>query len=94
MRAILLSTFLAVLTASTGIAVSAANAQGDVCFRLWVARNTIYKANGYCFKTARAISYFGNAGCRFNYEGDVPMSRYDRQQIAQIQGQERNFGCR
>jgi len=94
MRKILIATFLAVLAMSASLPVSQANAQGNVCFRLWVARNTIYKANGYCFKTARAISYFGNAGCMYDYEGDVPMSPYDREQVARIQAQERAIGCR
>jgi hypothetical protein len=94
MRTILITTFLAALTISTGLSVSQANAQGNVCFRLWVARNSIYKANGYCFKTARAISYFGNAGCRYDYEADVPMSPYDRERVADIQAEERALGCR
>jgi hypothetical protein len=89
----LLSAFLAALVVSGGFVVSAANAQEGACFRLWVARNSIYKANGFCFKTDRAISYFGNAGCRYNYEGDVPMSRYDRARIARIQAEERDLGC-
>jgi hypothetical protein len=28
---------------------------------LWVERNSYYKEAGYCFKTTRAISYFGVA---------------------------------
>lgn len=94
MRAFLLSALLAASVMSTGLAVSAANAQDGACFRLWVARNSIYKANGYCFKTDRAISYFGNAGCVYDYEGDIPLSRYDRARIARIQAQERDLGCR
>ena len=34
-------------------------AQG-ICQRLWVERNSIYKAAGHCFKTQRGIRYFGN----------------------------------
>ena len=94
MRAILFSAFLAVSMTATGIVVSPANAQGDACFRLWVARNAIYKDNGFCFKTERAISYFGNAGCMYNYEGDIPLSRYDRARLARIQAEEREMGCR
>ena len=71
-----------------------AAAQGDACFQLWVQRNTIYKANGYCFKTARAIRYFGNAGCRYDNEAAVPLSPYDRALIAQIRARERELGCR
>jgi hypothetical protein len=94
MRSILIVSFLAALTISTGLAVAPASAQGNACFRLWVARNSIYSANGYCFKTARAISYFGNAGCQYDYEADVPMSPYDRERVADIQAEERALGCR
>lgn len=73
---------------------STAKAQSDVCFRLWVARNSIYKSNGYCFQTRPAISYLGNAGCVYNYEGEIPMSPYDRQRIPEIEAQERAYGCR
>jgi hypothetical protein len=94
MRAALVSTFLAALTLSSGLAVSAANAQGRICHRLWVERNQIYKDYGYCFKTERAIRYFGNRGCRYEYQEDVPISRRDRARIADIQAEERDLGCR
>lgn len=93
MRTLLFSAFLAVSMTFSGLVVSAANAQ-DGCFGLWVARNAIYKNYGYCFKTERAISYFGNDGCMYNYEGAIPMSRYDRARIARIQAEEREMGCR
>ena len=63
------------------------------CQQLWVARNALYKARGYCFKTQRAISYFGNGGCIHQNEGDVPFSGAERTQIAQYQEQERALGC-
>ncbi len=78
----------------TGVAVSAANAQGRVCHRLWVERNQIYKDYGYCFKTPEAIRYFGNRGCRYEYEADLRMSRRDRAAIRRIQVEERDNGCR
>jgi hypothetical protein len=68
-------------------------AQG-ICQELWVERNSIFKANGYCFKTERAISYFGNAGCMYDYEADVPMSRGERNRVQQIRAMERQYGCR
>jgi len=94
MRVRLFSALLIGVLAAAGLAVTAADAQEGACFRLWVARNSIYKANGYCFKTDRAIAYFGNEGCAYEYEGDVPMSRADRARIARIRAQERNLGCR
>jgi YARHG domain len=94
MRKVLLATLLAALMLSTGFAISMANAQGSICHRLWVERNSIYADYGYCFKTPEAIRYFGNRGCRYEYEGDIPMSRRDRARIARIQAEERDYGCR
>jgi len=84
---------IGVLLAATAAGSSTAQAQGDTCFRLWVARNAVFKANGYCFKTAQAIRYFGNAGCRFDDEAAVPLTPYDRSVIASIQARERALGC-
>lgn len=84
---------IAVAALMTGIAASSARAQ-DICGRLWVERNAIYKAKGYCFKTQRAISYFGNAGCMYDYEEEVPLSRGERQRIGRIRAEERALGCR
>ena len=76
---------------ATGGFVSVASAQG--CQALWVERNSYYKDAGYCFKTARAISYFGNQGCMYDYEGAVPLSPDVRARIAQITWLERTHGC-
>jgi len=94
MRAVPVSTFLASLMLSSVFAVSAANAQGRVCRELWVERNQIYADKGYCFKTDRAIRYFGNRGCRYEYQDDVPLSRRERARVADIQAEEREMGCR
>jgi len=63
------------------------------CDQLWIARNAIYKTHGYCFKTQRAINYFGNGGCYINDEGAVPLTAAERAEIAQYQAQERAMGC-
>jgi hypothetical protein len=94
MRWLPLSLAFALFVVSFGPGASVANAQGNTCFRLWVQRNEIYKAKGYCFKTQRAISYFGNAGCEYDNEADVPLSRRERARIADIQAEERDLGCR
>jgi Novel STAND NTPase 1/YARHG domain len=63
------------------------------CNALWVARNSIYKARGYCFRTPRAIAYFGNAGCIYQSESDVPLTKAERAQIYLILGRERLLAC-
>jgi hypothetical protein len=73
--------------------VTEAVAQQGSCESLWIARNSIYKARGYCFKTTRAINYFGNAGCIYDNEDAVPLTQADRAAIAGIQAQERALGC-
>jgi hypothetical protein len=65
-----------------------------ICQRLWVERNSIYKEAGYCFKTARAIRYFGNAGCQYDVEAALPLSRGERARVADIIAEERANGCR
>lgn len=65
----------------------------SLCDELWGERNAVYKEAGYCFKTARAIEAFGNAGCRFDDLADVPLSARDRAKVAQIQREERERGC-
>jgi hypothetical protein len=81
----------AAVLAGTLIGVSYASAQS--CQQLWVERNSYYKEAGYCFKTSRAISYFGNAGCRYDSEASVPLSAAVRARIAEITRIERNYGC-
>jgi len=69
------------------------SASAQNCQALWVERNSYYKDAGYCFKTPRAISYFGNQGCLYNDEGSVPLPRGIRARIAEITGLERRYGC-
>ncbi|MCF4123828.1 YARHG domain-containing protein [Methylobacterium sp. SyP6R] len=63
------------------------------CDEFWYQRNMIYKEAGYCFKTAAAIKNFGNAGCKFDDQADVPLSARDRAEIASIKKMERAMGC-
>ena len=71
-----------------------ADAQGGLCQRLWVMRNTIYKQNGYCFNTPRGVRYFGNAGCQYDDVRQVPLSRNEQARIGEILAEERSLGCR
>lgn len=70
-----------------------ARANPQACADLWTARNEIYKAQGYCFRTQRAIAAFGNAGCQYDSIEDVPLSANDRRAIADILRQERALRC-
>lgn len=63
------------------------------CDELWAERNAVYKDAGYCFKTARAIRAFGNAGCRYDDIADLPLSARDRAKVAEIVAQERANRC-
>jgi len=72
--------------------VAPAAAQGT-CDELWYSRNAIFKEAGYCFKTTRAIRTFGNAGCQFDEQEDVPLSHRQRQEINEIQRAERAMRC-
>ena len=91
MRLILAAVAAAV--AFTSLAVTAPPAYAQNCQALWVERNSYYKQAGYCFRTQRAIAWFGNGGCYIANEGAVPLSRGERNRIAQIRATERQFGC-
>ena len=86
-----LATAAAVLTLATTLAAPLAHAQS--CQALWVERNSYYKQAGYCFKTQRAIQYFGNAGCYIYNEGDIQFPPGVWARIQQIRRIERAMGC-
>jgi len=72
---------------------TATPAAAQSCEDLWYQRNEIYKAQGYCFRTQRGISAFGNAGCQYDNIEDVPLSATQHRVIADIQRAERTRGC-
>ncbi len=74
---------------------AAGDVQGDAydCQELWVMRNQIYKNNGYCFTTERAVTYFGIGGCSYDVEEDVPLSKMERQTIDAIRASEARQSC-
>jgi hypothetical protein len=74
-------------------ATTPALAAHGICHSLWVERAAIYKDAGLCFKTARAINYFGNAGCRYDDEADVPLSPREIARIEKLFAQERANRC-
>jgi len=83
----------AALVASTAASAVAQDYRGWSCRDLWVERNQIFKDAGYCFNTQRAVRYFGNAGCMYDRQADVPLSASQRRIIAEIVRVERFTGC-
>jgi hypothetical protein len=63
------------------------------CHQLWVKRNQIYKFNGYCFQTAKARNYFGNAGCYIHDMNDVPLSKSELDRVLTYKHWETVNGC-
>lgn len=63
------------------------------CEQLWFARNSIFKEAGYCFKTPRAISAFGNAGCRYDDIEAVQLTPENKNFASAIQRTERVKAC-
>lgn len=63
------------------------------CDQLWFGRNSVFKEAGYCFKTPRAITAFGNAGCRYDDIGAVVLTPENRNFVQAIQNAERAKAC-
>jgi YARHG domain-containing protein len=63
------------------------------CQILWEVRNTIYKERGYCFHTQRAIKAFGDAGCKYDDAGAVPLNAAERYNVRAIKKVEAKKGC-
>ena len=84
---------LAALLAIAAAPAHARSGGAPSCDDLWYERNALYKAGGYCFRTARAIRTFGNAGCSHDSTDDVPLSANDRRRIGDIQRIEGRQGC-
>jgi hypothetical protein len=82
----------AALAIAAALGVSTARAQGS-CQSLWVERNSYYKQAGYCFRTARAIAYFGNGGCYIYNEAQIRFSPGVWARIQEIRRLERAMGC-
>lgn len=63
------------------------------CQILWEVRNTIYKERGYCFHTQKGIQAFGNAGCKYDDAGKVPLNAAERYNVGAIKKVEAKKGC-
>ncbi len=92
MRSMMIAS-LASLGTLLAVVALPAPARAETCDDLWYARNEIYKAQGYCFRTRRGIEAFGNAGCQYDNADEVPLSAAQRRTIADIQREERARRC-
>jgi len=63
------------------------------CDELWFLRNAILDDHGYCFKTEKGISAFGNDGCTFNDIADLDLNGFEDFNIKAISRMEENKGC-
>jgi hypothetical protein len=63
------------------------------CSTLWELRNTMYFEQGYCFKTDRAIDFFGNAECTIEDAEDIDFSEIEETNISRISSVEKQKGC-
>jgi hypothetical protein len=63
------------------------------CDQLWFGRNSIWKMAGYCFKTSRSITQFGNAGCRYASTDQIMLSQPDRNLMEAIRRAEISKSC-
>jgi YARHG domain len=63
------------------------------CQPLWEVRNWIYKENGLCFKTPKAIKAFGNAGCLYDDVTAVPLNQFEQYNVKAIRKVEAQKGC-
>ena len=82
------------LAAIVAVPAFAAAQGGGSCAELRFQRNAIFKRAGYCFKTPDMIRAFGNAGCQYDDQRDVPLSERDRAEVAGIFRLEKTMGCR
>lgn len=89
----------AITTALLTLGGQAPSHAGDIqgyaysCEELWVMRNRIFKNAGNCFKSQKAITYFGNGGCTYADQKDVPLSDIDRIVIRDAKMSVARQGC-
>jgi hypothetical protein len=63
------------------------------CGSLWELRNVIYFDHGYCFRTSRAIDFFGNDECEIDDAEDIEFSEIEQHNINAIVEVEDDKGC-
>lgn len=73
-----------------GMILSVEPALAESCYDLWYERNSIYDANGFCFKSRLGQETFDNSDC---YTNRVQLSKREQWRVDQIQDEESRRGC-
>jgi hypothetical protein len=83
---------ISVITAisALGIILSVEPALAESCYDLWYERNSIYDANGYCFKTELGQQTFDNSDC---YTKHPKFSKQEQWRIDELKSEEESRGC-
>ena len=76
--------------AALGIVLSVEPALAESCYDLWYERNSIYDANGFCFKSRLGRQTFDNSDC---YTNNVRLSGGEQARVDAIQEEEASRGC-
>lgn len=63
------------------------------CQAYWQERNALLKENRYCFKSPRAIHYFGNGGCVHSRIEDIPFPINQLNRMLEIRAMEKANQC-
>ncbi len=87
------NTAIATLLALIAFAGPTFAQQSGRCQAYWQERNTILKENRYCFKSPRAIHYFGNGGCTYQRIEDIPFSKTHLDRMLEIRAMEKTYQC-
>ncbi|MEL6374249.1 MAG: YARHG domain-containing protein [Pseudomonadota bacterium] len=80
----------AVIAVST-LTMTPTTAHAQSCYDLWFARNAIFNAYGFCFRTRLGRRVFNNADC---FTRNPRLSRADARRVTRIRRIERRRGCR
>ena len=89
----MIRTLITTTVIAAGVTITAMPAQAmkdnDKCHFAWEDRNAVYKNKNYCFKTARALAWFGAnpANCR----AKVNLSASDWSQIKDAKRREKKY---
>lgn len=81
---------LLILAILVGFHLNISQAHAASCEDLWVARNSIFNNNGYCFKSNLGKALFNNGDC---YTSNAQLSSDERSQVQRIKSEEKRRGC-